>query len=214
MIVVLSCAGREETTAATLHALEVHGGGHFIPPDKKTLFWVGETPPPPALPWRAICFPQKRGGAVRDFWLLLRTFPDEDLVVFEDDVYPSANAVPYMDRWVSEHLTSFFNGRNHPLGPRPGKTFALSQAMKIPARLARALRESDPSMFPQLTDHDLAIAAFLHAWDEKVYQHISIVRHVGKVRANGRRASAPMTPADYVGDEYDSLHGVGQDGAQ
>lgn len=210
MIVVFSRPGREALTAATLGLLEVHGGGHHIPHEKKALFWTGETPPPPALPWRSICFPQKPAGSVADFWLLLRTFPDVDLVILEDDIQPCANAVRFMDRWADDRVTSFFNGRDHRVGPRAGSTFALSQAVKIPARLARALRHSDPGMFPRVVDSDLMIAAFLGAWGEEIYQHRSIVRHIGKTRANGRRASAPMQPVDYVGDDFDALQGIGQ----
>lgn len=183
MILVFSRPGREAMTSATLHALEDHGGGHLLPYESKALFWVGETPPPAALPWRAICFPQAPAGNVADFWLLLRTFPDVDLVVLEDDVKPCRNALPCMARWSSPHLTTFYNPRDFRQGLRhlDASGFNYAQAMKLPRELAARLRSEDPTRIPDHRFYDNVIGAFLTEWSEPFVQHRSLVEHMGRV---------------------------------
>lgn len=210
MIVVFSRPGREALTAATVRALEDHGGAHHLPYDQKALFWVGETPPPAMLPWRAICFPQPPGGGPADFWLMLRTVPtDQDLIVFEDDVAPCRNAVRYIaDRWVSPNFTSFFNPRGWPVGLRwlGDQGFACTQAIKIPAALAQRLASSDPSAThrPPRQDFDLCLSDLLRSWKEPVHYHRSIVQHQLGPRANGK-PRAPLQAADFVGADFDAL---------
>jgi hypothetical protein len=183
VIVVFSRPGRESLTAATLHDLEVHGGGHYIPHERKALFWTGETPPPSGLPWRAICFPQAPAGNVPDFWLLLRTFQDVDLCVFEDDVQPCANALPYIEHYPTEHLTTFYNPRQLRQGLQlvDGSGFNHAQAIKLPRELAARLRVEDPTTIPDHRFYDNVIGAFLTAWREPYRQHRSLVEHTGRV---------------------------------
>ena len=208
MIVVFSRPGREQMTAATVNALEGTGGASLLPYEAKALFWVGETPPP-AVPWRCVVFPQKPGGSVADFWLLLRTFPDVDLVVFEDDVFPCRNAVPYIDRWVAptterDVLTSFFNPRGVPVGPRREREcFTYSQAIKIPRALAAQLRNADTSKTGR-ADHDNVIGMLLLAWGLPVYYHRSLVEHMSMYSVIPR-GPRPLTPKDFVGRDFDAL---------
>ncbi len=206
MIVVFSRPGREPLTAATLAALEGHGGGHLLPYESKTLFWVGETPPPPGLPWRAICFPQKPGGNVADFWLLLRTFPDVDLVVVEDDVKPCRNALPHMDRCAAEHLTTYYNPRQYREGLRhvDASGFSYAQAFKLPRELAARLRAEDPTRIPDHRFYDNVIGAFLTEWREPFVQHRSLVEHTGRVSIARPGATRVHVAADFD-PELDAL---------
>lgn len=206
MIVVFSRPGREALTAATLRQLEDHGGGHLIPHEKKALFWTGETPPPAALPWRAICFPQPPAGNVADFWLLLRTFPDVDLVVLEDDVVACRNALPYMECLETDRLTSFYNPRCFREGLRhlDASGFNYCQAIKLPRQLAAMLRKEDPSR-PVATgcppSYDNVIGFFLAEYGQPFLQHRSLVEHTGRVsvfRAGALRSHcAPDFDRDY-----------------
>jgi hypothetical protein len=202
MIVVFSRPGREADTAETVAQLESHGGGHALPHDEKTLFWVGESPPP-RVPWRCICFPQRPAGSVADFWLLLRTLRGRALVVLEDDVRACRNALPYMEQWGAPTLSSFYNLRGFAPGPRllDSQGFCYSQAIKLPAELVDALADVGPP--PNVRDHDIAIGKRIG--DTLVWYHRSLVRHVGAVRADGRRSPVTKNPADYVGDDFDAL---------
>lgn len=211
MIVVFSRPGREAITSATLAALHTHGGADQVA--RKALFWVGETLPP-ELPsaWELMHLLRPPAGSVTDFWALLAAFPDEDLCVFEDDVYPCRNAVVYIERWNDPRFTSFFNPRCYALGPRPlpvGVGWDCSQAIKVPRAVAAQLVAADTTRLGP--DHDTAIVEALRGG--QMFMHRSLVRHVGKLRAATGKPSPVPGASDYVGDDFDALQ-EGQAAAQ
>lgn len=169
-----------------MRELEDHGGGSQLSPDCKALFWVGERPPPP-VPWRVIAFPQAPAGNVPDYWLLLRTFQDVDLVTLEDDVIPCRNALPYLERFAADRLTSFYNPRCFREGLRAldASGFNYCQAIKLPRELAARLRAHDPA--PIIArgcppSYDNVIGECLKAFGDPVFlQQRSLVEHTGRV---------------------------------
>jgi len=212
VVVVFAIPGREDVTAATLAALDGPGGGSKLKCEK-VLFWTGPVAPI-AVPdgWRAVWRDHDKRGSVAalaDFWAMLDVVGDRDLLFFEDDVRPCVNALPYMAAWSSPYVTHFFNGGRQPLGPRklPPGGFEFSQALKIPTRIVARLR-AEPATSRGLKDGwDLAIGRQLHRMGEPLYQHRSLVQHVGfkSMWTPGNNLAKRLPGPDFPGVDFDAL---------
>lgn len=213
IVVVFAIPGREETTRATLAALDGLGGGSQLDCDR-VLFWSGPTGPIDVPPgWRAVWRMQDKRGSVAamsDFVAMLDLVGDDrDLVFIEDDVMPCKNALRYMVAWDSPHVTHFFNPFGHPVGPRPveSRGFEFSQTLKIPARVVAALRASPPTSQGKHDGWDLAIGRCLHQLKEPLYQHRSLVQHVGfqSMWTPGNNLAKRRPGRDFPGEDFDAL---------
>lgn len=212
VVVVFAIPGREETTRATVEALDGLGGGSQLDCEK-ILFWSGATGPidVPAG-WRAVWRMQDKRGSVAalsDFVAMLDVVGDRDLVFIEDDVMPCKNALRYMVAWDGPHATHFFNPRGVAVGPRqlPPLGFDFSQALKIPARVVAALRAAPPTSIGPKDGWDLAIGRCLHRLGEPLYQHRSLVQHVGfqSLWTPGNNLAKRMPGRDWPGADFDAL---------
>ena len=203
MVAVQAIPGREDTTRATIEALHGHGGASTLPVPP-VLCWTGPHPPPFDLPpgWSLSHWVQQPAGHRRELWRIMElTPPSCDLVLFEDDVIPCRNAVPYIAAWSEDCFTSFFNMRR--LGPgrrlvdRQG--FWGTQAVKLPGRLvSRMLAAGDTAPRGDHHGGDTRIGLLLQQWGEPIWYHRSLVQHVGAVSVHnpgatltGLRAPAP-----------------------
>lgn len=212
VVLVFAIPGREKVTRATLDALDGPGGGSKLTCDR-ILFWSGPTPPieVPAG-WRAEWRQQSERGSVAamsDFRAALDVVGDRDLVFIEDDVLPCKNALPYMVAWPSPYVTHFFNGSWTPHGLRklPPGGFEYSQALKIPARIVEALRKNPPASKGPKDGWDLAIGRQLFKMGEPLYQHRSLVQHVGfdSMWTPGNNLAKRRPAQDWPGVEFDAL---------
>jgi hypothetical protein len=212
-VLVLACPGRERITRATLDALAGIGGARQLPDARLVIWWVGEEPPPrrPSPEWTLVHTHRKPLGHRHDYWAAL-AFADDlggDLVIMEDDVQPCTNAVPYMARYQSPHLTTFCNLRRSRPGIYSADGFHGTQAIKFPERLLERVVQAGPdSQYVMHSPHngDTRLAHLLIAWGERVNHHRSLVQHVGdvslcmpgaKLRGNGR---APVSDWDQAFD--------------
>lgn len=203
MVAVQAIPGREEYTRSTVEAL--HGWGGAAELDTlPVLCWTGPEAPPFNLPpgWTLHHWQQQPEGHRRELWRIMElTPPGADLVVFEDDVVPCRNAVPYMAAWPADCFTTFFNMRRLGPGRRQidGMGFQGTQAWKAPARLVdRFLVAGDTA--PKGNHHggDTRIGLLLKEWREPIWYHRSLVQHVGERsidnpsgKLTGLRAPAP-----------------------
>lgn len=211
-VVVFAIPGREATTAATLEALDGPGGGSKLMCDR-ILFWTGLTPPVPAPPgWITVHNAHGERGsiaALSDFWKMLDTVGDRDLVFLEDDVMPCRNALPYMVAWASPYVTHFFNGSRVAHGVRklPPGGFEFSQTIKIPARIVAKLRANPPTSKGPRDGWDLAIGRQLAKLGEPLYQHRSLVQHVGfqSMWNPGNNLAKRLPAQDFPGPDFDAL---------
>lgn len=212
VVVVFAIPGREEVTRATVDAMEGPGGGSQLDCDR-ILFWSGPTAPievPP--PWQAIWRLQEQRGSVAamsDFAAMLDVVGDRDLVFIEDDVRPCRNALRYMVAWDSPHVTHFFNAKGTTCGllKLPPGGFEFSQTLKIPARIVARLRAEPPKSRGPNDGWDLAIGRCLYTMGEPLYQHRSLVQHVGhKSMWNPASKLAQRFPGhDFPGVDFDAL---------
>jgi hypothetical protein len=213
VVVVFAIPGRESTTSATLAAVDGPGGGSKLACDR-VFFWTGTAPPIPA-PHGWVTIHNDHGArgsvaALADFWKVLDVVGDDrDLVFLEDDVMPCRNALPYMVAWASPHVTHFFNGSRAPHGLRklPPGGFEFSQTLKIPARVVKALRASPAVSKGPRDGWDLAIGRQLAAMGEPLYQHRSLVQHVGfqSMWQPGNNLAKRMPAPDWPGEDFDAL---------
>jgi len=214
VVVVFAIPGREDVTGATLDALDGPGGASTLTCER-LLFWSAPTQPI-AVPagWRAHWHEQAARGSVAamgDFVAMLDVVGDRDLLFFEDDVYPCKNAVPYIARLALPHVVHFFNASSpmHPYGPRklPPGGFEFSQALRIPAAVVAALRDTPPTSRGRFDGWDLAIGMCLHRLGLPLYQHRSLVRHVGfhSMWNPGNDIARRLPARDYPGDDFDAL---------
>lgn len=212
VVVVFAIPGREETSAATLAALDGQGGAAQLDAEK-ILFWTGPVPPI-AVPagWRAEWRNHGERGSVAalaDFWAMLDVVGDRDLLFYEDDVIPCRNAVPYMAAWPSPHVTHFFNPMGKPIGarPLPPLGFEFAQTLKIPGPLVAKLRAAPPRSLGPKDGWDLAIGRCLHKLGEPLYQHRSLVQHVGftSMWTPGNKLAKRLPGRDWPGADFDAL---------
>lgn len=211
---VFAIPGREEITAATLAALDGPGGGRHLSCER-ILFWTAPADVPPiAVPagWRAEWRQHGERGsaaALADFWAMLDVVGDRDLIFLEDDVLPCVNALPYMVAWPSEHVTHFFNGSRLPTGLRklPPGGFEFSQTIKVPARIVGTLRANPPTSRGVKDGWDLAIGRQLHKLGESLFQHRSLVQHVGftSMWTPGNNLAKRLPARDWPGADFDAL---------
>ncbi len=211
-VVVFAIPGREDTTAATLAALDGPGGGSKLACDR-IFFWTG-LPDPIEAPRGWITVHNMHGvrgsvAAMGDFRKVLELVGDRDLVFIEDDVLPCRNALPYMVAWANPHATHFFNGSRAPVGLRklPPGGFEFSQTIKLPARIVAALRADPPQSIGLRDGWDLAIGRKLSKMGEPLFQHRSLVQHVGfSSMWNPASDLAKRVPAqDWPGPDFDAL---------
>jgi hypothetical protein len=214
MIVVFARPGRDALTQRTVELLEGPGGGAAV--RLKVLWWVGETAPPP-LPasWWPEWSRRPPGGPIADFWELLRTawYFHEDLTVFEDDVIPCRNLIPYVERRPARHFTTYFNPWGRAVGVPELLTdtrgFDCSQAVTIPARLVGQLAAlPDPTGGTRKNNkdgHDLALHDWLQRWGERVFWHRSLVQHEKGPSANGMPRPRWLQDPNFVGTDFDAL---------
>lgn len=211
-VVMFAIPGREDISRATLAALDGPGGGSKLTCDR-ILFWTGTAPPIEAPPgwitWHNNHSERGSAAALADFWRVLDVVGDRDLIFFEDDVLPCRNALPYMLAWPSPYVTHFFNGGWFALGPRklPKGGFEYSQAIKLPARIVRALRANPPKSLGPRDGWDLAIGRQLAAMGEPLYQHRSLVQHVGftSMWQPGNNLAKRRPAHDFPGADFDAL---------
>lgn len=225
IFVVTACEGRELTSAATLAALEHHGGGHLCP--VKELHWTGPTAPPFEHPgFELVWFPGYRGNSraalFRTIAHATRRHPGYDVVIVEDDVSPARNAMAYVQSWQRPTFTTFFNTRGWPLGIHQldASGFWGLQCVRIPAELAARLGAEDPNadawlrnpsnptvMMPGLHGGDFSIGRMLRAWGEPVYQHRTLFQHVGAQSLCEPKATLKgiRVARDFVGEDFDCL---------
>ena len=211
-VVVFAIPGREATTASTLANLDGPGGGSKLTCDR-ILFWTGTAPPIEAPHgWITIHNNHPRRGsiaAMQDFGTMLEAVGDRDLIFLEDDVLACRNALPYMVAWPGPYVTHFFNGGWLPHGPRklPPGGFEYSQALKIPARIVRALRASPPVSIGPRDGWDLAVGRQLARMGEPLYQHRSLVQHVGftSLWQPGNELAKRRPAQDFPGPDFDAL---------
>jgi hypothetical protein len=212
VVVVFAIPGRESVTAATVAALEGRGGGSQLDCER-ILFWSAATAPidVPA-PWRAVWHVQdKRGSAAAlgDFWAMLDVVGDRDLIFCEDDVMPCTNALRFMAAWDGPHVTHFFNPMSQPFGPRilPPGGFEFAQTLKIPARIVAFLRADPPTSRGLKDGWDLAIGRCLHRLGEPLFQHRSLVQHVGftSMWTPGNNLAKRRPARDWPGEDFDAL---------
>lgn len=216
MIAVFARPGRDELTARTLALLDGHGGGSLLVGVPRLLWWVGQTPPPPAPPgWFVAWHAREPRGSVVDFWGLLAHAASRggDLSVFEADVIPCRNLLPYVERVPAAWFTSYFNPRGRPVGCPQQLTeiagFAMSQGLTIPARLVGRLAGADPrpaaAVYGPKYGHDLAMHHLLKGWREPVVWARSLVQHVKGPRADGAPRNVHLWDPKFVGEGFDAL---------
>ncbi len=161
-----------------------------------------------------------RGGDV-DYWDAIRyasqIAPGEDILMMEDDIVACRNFVPYVDarRAFWKHVTTFYNLRRWPEGPRPipVEGFWGSQALVLPSRLVPRICAADPIARRPRPDkkggcQDIVLGNLLKEWEEPISVHRSLVRHIGvkSICNPGASLTGARAPAkDYVGDDFDAL---------
>lgn len=225
--IVTACEGREATTAETMVRLYANGGGHRLRYPIH-LHWTGPTYPPfDTLGAHVIWWKGARGENTRaSYWRSLKAAfdlrPDADLVTLEDDVSPALNALPYIERLDVNMFTTFFNTRGWEPGPHQldNAGFWGTQCVRIPSRvIARLVAEnpnepgwlqnpSNPKVsLGGLHGADIVLGFMLRAWGEPVFQHRTIVQHVGaqSLCTPGSKLVGIRTARDYVGDDFDCM---------
>ncbi len=188
-IVVLSFAGREEQTARALAGLN------------------RQNPGVPYLVWRT----DDRDG-IGDFHRIvqLAAASGESLLFLEDDIVTARNFFRYASRWPRECVTSFFHTpRVRTLGvPVPAHGFQMSQALKVPAHVARAIAVGGRRLLAGSgAGQDDELAACLCNLQERVIYHRSLVQHVGAVSVawGPGRSLEHRTADDFPGEDFDCL---------
>ncbi len=212
-VIMLAAEGRADTTAATLAALAGDCGA------RKTLHWIGETPPPPHDGWDLSYWPGKPRGNLVDLWHALtathRESPDADIVLLEDDIYGCKNALVKVVRWQSPYVTQFMNTRRFPYGVRlvGDSGFWPNCSIKIPAPVAARLVAENPTARgwqgkrASIHEGDMVIGRMLRAWGLKFYQHMSLFQHMGATSLCNPAASLAghRTAHDFPGVDFDAL---------
>jgi len=210
---MLAAEGRAETTARTLAALSGDCGA------RKTLHWVGETPPPAHDGWDLAYWPGKPRGQLLDMWgalaMTARESPYADVVYVEDDVKGCRNALNKVVEWNSPYLTTFINTRRFPVGLRlvGDSGFWPLQCIKIPAPVLARMVAENPTRRewqgkkPSIHEGDLVIGRMLRAWGLKYYQHRSLFQHAGvsSLCNAGATLSNYRVAHDFPGDDFDAL---------
>jgi len=205
VIAVFSRAGREELTARTLALLAAAGAST----SDRVLWWSGEVDPP-VIPssWRVDWRRGPPRGPVADWFEFIKTAAGRgDLHVFEDDVIPCRNLIPYIERTPVEWFTTYFNPWGAPVGRafelRGGLGFDCSQAISIPARLVDRLAAAPDYAGP--LGHDCIMSRLLASWNEPVLWDRTLVQHVAGNSSNGRRREFWLRDGKWVGADFDAL---------
>lgn len=219
IVAVFSMPGRDALTARTIELLEGQGGAGAVELFK-FLWWVGEAQPPQPVPasWNVMWVPRPPGGSVRDFFEMVRELSvwSDDLAVFEDDVIPCRNLVPYLARRPRpEWFTTYFNPWRRKVGklvePARAGGFDCSQAMVFPFRLVRRFAALRPCDLDDTSDsgapkgQDLLINEWLTKWREPMLWGRSLVQHVDGPRANGETRDRWLLDPYFVGEDFDAL---------
>lgn len=224
--VVTACEGRVETTAKTMLDLVLVGGAGMVT-GPLYMHWTSTKPPPFEHPrFELVWFVEGRGNSRASFFRSIRRAweadPESDLVIIEDDVSPAKNALPYVELFEARAMTTFFNTRGWATGLHPidDSGYWGTQMVKIPARLVGRLAQEDPNTpewlrnpsnpklsHPGLHGGDIIMGNMLRAWGEPVYQHRSIVQHVGAQSLCEPRATLKgiRVARDFVGESFDCL---------
>jgi len=204
VVAVQAVAGRPYTLPTIDELHTIGGAPHLRQPP--VLSWTDLEPPPFDLPprWSLSHWVQPPAGHRRDLWRLFGLVPaGVALIVLEDDVRPCRNALVYMERWQSDHFTTFFNmtrpamrnGREPPIGLQPIDRkwgFWGTQAFKVPASLLRrfvAAGDSDPRPHLRGDGGDTWMSRLMVQWGEPVHYHRSLVQHVGAVSIHNPKAT-------------------------
>lgn len=177
----------------------------MLPPNHRVLVWHGPTPPPDHPAWASQWIVGPPGGGRHDYWdtlmMAAHVAPAVDdkcngVIVLEDDVMPAPGACLRMCAWQSPHVTSFYNGMRWPEGTHspdrePGGFWGAC-AIKFPMTVLHKLAAVNPDGWmgenegPHL--QDAALGRVLASMGELIYQHKSLVQHVGALSVTNPKA--------------------------
>jgi hypothetical protein len=205
VIVVFARAGREALTARTLGLLDQAGAAGR----PRALWWSGPTSPVVPDGWRVEAR-STPGGSVADwFAFIARAKGVGDLHVFEDDVIPCRNLIPYVERAPVRWFTSYFNPWGAPVGEACALGGALgwdcSQAFSVPRRLVDRMAAGPDLGEVGTLGHDCIMARLLKRWREPVLWDRTLVQHEKGDSANGQRRTFWLRDAKWVGPDFDAL---------
>lgn len=218
-VVVQAIPGRELLTEATLWGLDGYGGAaQVVAP--KVLHWTAppaQSPPFALPPGWVLWHEQTRVCHRVDLWKIMRdVVGDDDLILFEDDIKPCRNAVPYIAQWAHESFTTFHNMmRMYGLQPVDAVRFFWGiQSVRIPSRLVKKFVDAgDTDARPVLRTEggDTRLGRLLMSWNEPIYYHRSLVQHVGvkSVGNPGARLVGKRAPAADFDADLDAMTLVG-----
>lgn len=225
--VVTACEGREDVTAETVRELMCRGGGQHLE-SVPTLHWAGQRFNISPHEMNVHLWSREPDESTRaTYWRTLRTayneHPNEDLVVIEDDVQPARNALLYIERWVSPHVTTFYNTRGYKVPGTRRVDFSGhwgTQCMYYPNSILRQLVKEDPDSRdwlknpsnPRLLHQgrhggDVVLGFMLFAWGLEVFHHRSIVQHVGETSLCDPSGTLKgiRVARDFVGADFDCM---------